>query len=589
MEGIIRRYKAFLFVGLILVLLSFGVGVYRTVNQATLSELEFEGDTTSSAFRSSLTTEAVLMRFSEIVPLLGLGFLKLGIGFAIATIVSNLQATGESARASLGKAGLKMAEMRLSFLSRNFPRFLVLGIIIELVATSVMVGWIFTGLSLIDLEFAGQTASTAFQEMTILDKTFEVLAEPTEGLGVAFLIGGISFGLATIVANLGMQATALPRSIMALRSGKKESEVEGLGQMIPRKLLGLTVIGMMITASGLIPIAIIRVANAFTLENRIFDGDTTSAAFQSAQVIERIIGFTWETWMFVGISIMLFAIGFWLLTIIKFLRAQRSNLGQAVSDISGQKVSPIEPRLGTTKAAPFFLVAGLVWMLIFFGVFTMMRDLAGLTVLTEQFAGRVGSDLFQQNTIAQAILGELVRPGKAIGMALLFIGIGLTLLTIVINLRLTAQMLPGSFARIANAIKGQVASKEEKAEDSTLDPMSLAPRKLFLGIIIGVVIVVIGTFPLALLRMANTETFLVELLAERTDSAAFQVSKQTQLMLEHFIGPWVTVGVGLIFFSIGQFFSAIVGFVKARRQIISEGVESVAYYVQEKKKSSSSK
>ncbi|MFQ5903000.1 MAG: hypothetical protein ACE5JO_04855, partial [Candidatus Binatia bacterium] len=243
MEGIIRRYRAFLLLGLTLVLLSFGVGAYRTANQASLSQLEFAGDTDSSAFRAALTTEAVLMRFSEIVPLLGLGFLKLGIGFAIATIVSHLRATGESARASLGKAGLKTAEMDPPFFARNFPRFLLLGIIIEMVALGVMVGWIFTGLRLIDLEFAGQTGAIAFQQVTILDGVLGVLAEPIEGLGVAFLIGGISFGLAAIVANLRMQATALPKSLTALRSGRNELATLGLSQLIPKKLLRTTVLG----------------------------------------------------------------------------------------------------------------------------------------------------------------------------------------------------------------------------------------------------------------------------------------------------------------------------------------------------------
>jgi len=60
-------------------------------------------------------------------------------------------------------------------------------------------------------------------------------------------------------------------------------------------------------------------------------------------------------------------------------------------------------------------------------------------------------------------------------------------------------------------------------------------------------------------------------------------------MLEHFIGPWVAVGNGLIFYYIGRFFSTIVGFVQARRQIISEGVESaVSYYLEKEKGPSSS-
>lgn len=582
MERIIQKYKTFLLLGLIIVLISFGVGLYRTSNQVTLSQLEFDGDTSSSDFRAALTTEAVLMRYSEIVPLLGLGFLKLGIGFAIATIVTNIRATGKNARESLKKANLNIEELSQPFFSRYFPRFLLLGIIIELVAVVVMSGWIFTGLSLIDLQFSGLTDSLSFHNMTILDTIFGVLAEPLEGLGVTFLIGGIAFGLVTIVANLGMQVTSIPKNLIALATGKKVSSESGVMSVIPKKLVRVTILGMIITASGLL-LAIIRVFNVTSLENMIFSGDTASLAYQNALVTERMIGFSWETWMFVGISIMLFAIGYLLLRIISLLSAQRINLSKAVSDITGQKVPSLDKPLWTTRYAPLFLIAGLVWMIVFFGVFNIMRDLAGLAVLGEQFAGNVGSDIFKQNTISQSTLGILVRPGKAISMALLFSGIGLSLVTIVINLRLTALVLPGSFAKISNAIKGEsVASKDSEAE-SIISPMSFAPKKLFYGIVVGAVIIVLGTFPLALLRIFNTEIFLTELLAGQTSSAAFETAKQTQLMLEHFIGPWVTVGVGLIFFSIGKFFSTIVIFVKARRIMMSEGIESAVYHALNKK------
>ena len=55
-------------------------------------------------------------------------------------------------------------------------------------------------------------------------------------------------------------------------------------------------------------------------------------------------------------------------------------------------------------------------------------------------------------------------------------------------------------------------------------------------------------------------------------------------MLEHSIGLWVALGIGTIFFFVGKFFSAIVGFVKGRRQLISKGVQSAVYYVMEKSK-----
>ncbi len=581
LESLIKHYRSILVIGFVIFLLSFVVGIARTANQATLSQLEFAGDLTSSAYISALTVENVLLRYLEIVPLFGLGVLKLGIGFAIATIVVSLRATGENAVRSLRKAGQKDLDIAQPFLSRFFPKMLLLGILAEAVAVIVMVGWIFTGLRLVELRVAGDTASDLFRQVALLNSTLEAFAEPIEGVGVALLIGGIAFGLMAIVGNLGMQASEIPRRLVAL-SGKG---VSGLSQQriaVPRKLLGTAFLGMLITASAL-PIAAFRVLNEFRLD--ALSGEESSLIFRNALVTERIIAFTWETWMFVGIALMLFSIGFLLLSIISRLRAQRANLGEAIKQISGSQVEPIEAPLTITRIVPLFLISGLLWMIVFFGLFTILRDISGVNVILEQFAGRTDSILFQQSTISQATYGELVRPGKVIGLGLIFTGIGLSLLTIVINLKLTAMTLPGAFARIVKGIKGEAV--EEPVGKSPINPMSLVTRGLFYGIILGFAIIVIGTFPLALLRIESTQVFLTELLAGRTDSIAFQVSKQTQLMLEHFIGPFVGLGNAIIFFFIGRFFGVIVGFVQARRQIISEGVESAVIYANEKKGSTS--
>lgn len=576
LESLIKHYKSILILGFVIFLLSFLVGVARTANQATLSQLEFAGDMASSAYVSALTIENVLLRYLEIVPLFGLGVLKLGIGFAIATIVVNLHATGEAAMRSLRKAGQKDLETPQPVFARIFPKMLVSGILVEAGAVVVMIAWIFTGLRLIALRVAGETASEAFRQVTLLNSTFEAFAEPIEGLGVALLIGGIAFGLAAIIGNLGMQATEIPRRLVVL-SGKGVSELTQKGIAVPRKLVGTAILGMLITASAF-PIAVFRVFNEFRLDT--LSADESSLIFRNALVTERIIAFTWETWMFVGIALMLFSIGFLLLSIVSRLRAQRANLGQAVTQISGSKVKSIETPLSITRVVPLFLVSGLLWMIVFFGVFTIIRDIAGINVILEQFAGRTDSVLFQQSTISQATFGELVRPGKVIGLGLIFTGIGLSLLTIVINLRLTAMTLPGAFARIVNGIKGEAAT--DNSDTTSINPMSLASKKLFYGILLGFAIILVGTFPLALLRIENTQVFLTELLAGRTESVAFQASKQTQLMLEHFIGPFVGLGNAIIFFFIGRFFGVIVGFVQARRQIISEGVESAVSYATQK-------
>ncbi|MFQ5951267.1 MAG: hypothetical protein ACE5KH_04200, partial [Candidatus Geothermarchaeales archaeon] len=46
--------------------------------------------------------------------------------------------------------------------------------------------------------------------------------------------------------------------------------------------------------------------------------------------------------------------------------------------------------------------------------------------------------------------------------------------------------------------------------------------------------------------------------------------------------PWNFIGMGLVFFAIGKFFGTIIGFVQARKTIIAEGCDSLAYYAKQK-------
>ena len=495
MEKLFNRYKEILFFGIALVIGSLSLGIWRTINEATIQ---------------ASAAEAALSRFLEIIPLLGLGFLKLGIGFAIIIIVKNIKATGENASESFKKAGLEIKKPKLPFYARLFPKFLVIGILIELVAAIIMIPWIVAGIN-------GNEP---------LNEILHILAVPIEGLGVAFLIGGIAFGLATIVLNLGNQVTLLPKRLKILVKG--ESDSQNLIEVVPKWLLGVTILGMSFSAAGLIPSAIVR------------------AIYYGIQGGHEPIGFAliWDTLIFVGIAIMLFAISFWLLTIVKWLRAQRSALSETVVDLADKEIPDIEEELKITKTVPYFVIVGVVWMLIFFFF---------LAVFNAQ--------------LAQPPFGQIIKPGRAISLAILFTGIGLALMTIVVNLKLTSFMLPGAFTQIVNVIKGDV-SKDELASMIPSNPLSLAPKKLFAGILAGGIVVILGTLPLALLRMINTAKGDIQLANT----------------FEHIIGPWVSTGVGIIFLMIGLFFSTIVGYVKARKAIISEGVESCVYYTLEKKK-----
>ena len=48
-------------------------------------------------------------------------------------------------------------------------------------------------------------------------------------------------------------------------------------------------------------------------------------------------------------------------------------------------------------------------------------------------------------------------------------------------------------------------------------------------------------------------------------------------------GPWMLFGMGIILFSVGRFFSVIVGFVEARRMVMVEGNEAIAEAMEAKR------
>ena len=154
-DGLVKRYRTILMVGMLLVVVSFFVGIWRLLNQVTIEELKIIADTSSVIYTSTAAIEAVLHAYAEIVPLFGLGILKLGIGFAIAAIVLTLRSTGENARASLAKINLKPPDPEPPFFARVFVKMLVLGILIELVAVFITMGWMAAEVAIIDPALVG--------------------------------------------------------------------------------------------------------------------------------------------------------------------------------------------------------------------------------------------------------------------------------------------------------------------------------------------------------------------------------------------------------------------------------------------------
>lgn len=572
------RYALYSGVGLAIVVVGLLLGALRDLNQLALV------DPSASGFQAALIRERLFEHTIEQWLLLGLAFLKLGIGSAIATIVLHLTATGQRAVQSfltskeVGEDALAGATLSPPRFTRAFVPLLFLGLLAVAGAFGLTVWWDVNAVHLLRLESAGAQQTAAYQTALLVERVLDHLIKPGKFVGTALLILGIALGLATIIVNLIFQARMLPRFIGRLFGIRSDGDVR---PQVPARLVALAIAGALVAISGTVPLAILRSRSAAIAVTEEVAGRVSSAVYQAALTWERVLEHLIDPWIFVGLAAVLLAINFLLLTIIRWLRVQRSGVGELVGAASGVAIPPVEHPLWTTRLSPWFAGAGFLIVLFFLAPLSLWRAVNELRLLGEQFGGRAEGLLFQQALRTELVLEELIKPGKFIGLAALLVGVGLSLVTIVINLRLTALLLPAAFGRLFAAARGERA--EPLADGETPGPLSLAPWRLFAPLLAGAVIVASAMVPLALLRVSGTLRYLVEEFAGRVGSAAFQSTLLTERLLEHSILPWKLFGMGLIFFAIGRFFSTIIGFVRARRQIIGEGVSGLVALAEERR------
>jgi len=224
----------------------------------------------------------------------------------------------------------------------------------------------------------------------------------------------------------------------------------------------------------------------------------------------------------------------------------------------------------------------------FFFTITPVRDFNFNSMLNLQFSGDTVSAAYQGALRFDRVLGPIITATRFIGIASLFVAIGLSLVTIVINLRATALLLPPAFTKLIGVAKGETAEDEDEDNDLTVsEPMGLAPWDLFRPLLVGVAIVITGTLPVAILHGWSIHRMLGEQFAgAATVGATSDLFESTFLATNLFgasQGPWMLFGMGIILFSVGRFFSVIVGFVEARRMVIVEANEEIAAAVSEPK------
>jgi len=110
-ERLIPKYPMFLVLGFIVV--ASGLFILTAGRDAVIvvwANKFFDGKTDDGLFEASQIADQVLGHTLSVWPFFGLSIIMLGIGFAIATIVGHLRATGQSTLDAYSSAGVAGAE-----------------------------------------------------------------------------------------------------------------------------------------------------------------------------------------------------------------------------------------------------------------------------------------------------------------------------------------------------------------------------------------------------------------------------------------------------------------------------------------------
>ena len=577
-DRLVPKYPTFLVVGFLimgasLLLLTAGRDALIVVWTNKL----FDGDT-DATFKAAQTSDKVIGHTLTVLLFVGLSFIKLGIGLAIATIVRNLRATGQATLDTYSAAGVAEADdsrFTEPWYGRYFTQFLFAGIGVVLFFFVVALWWDANLVFLKRAEFAGQTTGAAYETYLMTERILDPVIGAGKFIGEALLILGIAMGLATIIANLSFQARALPAlTRTAMGSGEGGGEYEPARPMVPHALVKLGIAGAAIIAVAL-PLAIVRAGFIGWALNRQFDGLVSPLALR----VEGILARTIDPLISLGLGMLFFTIAFLLLTIIRWLREQRQAFGTAVADLShGAVPQPsVESSLWPQRLVAPLAIFGMFIIVFFFFTMTGVRAFNFDSMISLQLSGATDSALFQNAKRLDDILKPVIGATRFIGVGALMLAIGMALVTIVAHLRATALLLPVGFSKLIPIARGERPDEEEL---TLSEPMLLAPWNLLRPHLIGLAILVSATIPVIVLYSVSIHRNLAEQFAGRGDPGAMSgLFKSSFLSAQLFAAswqPWMLFGMALILFAIGRFFTTIVGFVEARRMIIGEGTQAIA-------------
>jgi len=570
-EWYFSKSKVWMTIAVIVLAVVLSLTAFRDFNEVTLTGLIVTGVTSGATYQGAITTETLIQHSTEQSLLLAMSFFKLAIGGYIYTIVRNLEKTSGHARSRLAP---DVKPPRKPFFRNLFPSLLVLGTDIQFVNVGIiMVLWDLNALNLLHLQFIGQTTGTAYQQASTVERLIGTLVNPVEMLGASFMLAGIPLGLASIVYNLRTQLRMLPTLIgsyivnnlkiplpnyPARTDSRAISEFDVRG-IVPKKTLVVTIAGLLVGMSGLLVVSPARTLSLFNIVSL-------------GEVFERLAAVTDEQWLFVGLALLVFSINLWLLHIVKALEDTREAFSKILTSTTGTQITPVERRLWPFRAAlPFAIVGFLAFMANFaLGLF------ADSAILTQASLGPASHSLiFQQAVINQGVALIFAADLKFFAFGFLLTGVGLYLVTIIINLRQTAATLLNVFPRITSYFSS--GGRNPDSPDSiTLSPsMTFAPWRAFAVIALGALVGIAAFFPLSFFEALSFIQYQTLAFAGLASSPAYSSALVSARMFDHTLLPLKLTGLGIMLLGVGRTFGVIVGFVKARTVVIREFIDSI--------------
>lgn len=553
-----RRFNVHLIIGLVIVVSALALGAWEAQILQNIHSLEVAGAAGSPEHTQARQIEDILRIVIPAWNFVGLGFLAFGIGMSIVLIVFNLTGAGRDAMAAYMQTfpDSKVPAPSQPWYAKNYPKLMMAGLILVWINFLFALLGGFVAAGFLSFNYLGFTSAT-WAPFT------EVLRTPQRPGALSFIVLGIGLSLAVIVYNLRVQARSLPRLVGSLREGKPAEIKASLRPKLPRFPFVLLGLGFAIALFASYPMGFL----AAMAQADIAGGSTDLAVHQRFALTQGLFPVIAVT----GIVTMLAGITYWLLLIIQGLRDQRYVILRMGANMASAPPVPLEQPLWPERVAGY-LAGGAILTLV------MLFVLAGFNVwirwevmaLMPQESGAG----FYTMEFLRDFLGVLIPDMRFIGMALVMLGIGITLGVIVVNLRGMGMIMPGTMSKIIQSKGKDLAPAAAIVDEGDVESrghtaMTRFPKKLLVPLLVGALIMISTTLPLVVpmhltlqLRKRDASSF------GQTDVAA-QASMDMDV-LAALREPWNFVGMGLVFFVIGRFFGTIIGFVQARRVVIAD-------------------